>query len=192
MRSPHLMSRADSGLLVIDVQKKLMERIKDRDQIVAGIVRLVEAARILGMPVQATEHYPKGIGPTVPELDCRLPDRAEKLSFSCCGLPEVTGPLESLGVRNVLLAGIETHVCVQQTALDLLAHGFGVYAAVDAIGSSRAIDREVALRRMEHAGVVLTTTEAALFEWIEVAGTPEFKQVLQLITTPDCELLKDG
>ena len=189
MRSPELMSRGDSSLLVIDVQTKLMDKMAERDRIVANIARLVEGAKVLGIPVQATEQYPKGIGPTVPELADRLPLRPEKLTFSCCGLPEVAEQFRSHGVRSVLLAGIETHVCVQQTALDLLAQGFRVYLAADAVGSRKEIDRELGLRRMEQAGVVLTTTEAALFEWTEVAGTPEFKQISKLVTTPDEELL---
>lgn len=192
MRSPDLMSRHDTGLLVIDVQTKLMDKMVHRDRIVAHIVRLIEGAQVLGMLVQATEQYPRGIGSTVPELALRLPRRPEKLHFSCCGLPEVAGGFRSSGVRKVLLAGIETHVCVQQTALDLVAQGFRVYVAADAVGSRVEIDRELALRRMEQAGVVLTTTEAALFEWMEVAGTAEFKRISKLVTTPDAKLLKVG
>jgi nicotinamidase-related amidase len=189
MRSPELMSRADTGLLVIDVQTKLMDKIAERDRIVANTARLVEGAKILGMPVQATEQYPKGIGPTVPELADRLPPRPEKLSFSCCGLPQVADQFRQRGVHKVLLAGIETHVCVQQTALDLVAQGFRVYVAADAVGSRKDLDRDLGLRRMERAGVVLTTTESALFEWTEAAGTPEFKQISKLVTTADSELL---
>ena len=157
MRSPELMSRTDTGLLVIDVQTKLMDKIAERDRIVANIARLADGAKILAMAVQATEQYPKGIGPTVPELADRLPPRPEKLSFSCCGLPEVAEQFRQRGVHKVLLAGIETHVCVQQTALDLLAQGIRVYVAADAVGSRKPTDRELALRRMEQAGVVLTT-----------------------------------
>lgn len=190
MRSPDLMTRRDTGLLVIDVQTKLMDKMQHRDAVVANIARLVDGATILGMPVLCTEQYPKGIGPTVPELIARLPTRPEKLSFSCCGLPEVADQLRSRGAKKVLLAGIETHVCVQQTALDLWSLGFRVFVAADAVCSRRDFDRDIALRRMEQAGVVLTTTEAALFEWTEVAGTPEFKQISKLVTTADAELLK--
>jgi nicotinamidase-related amidase len=189
MRSAELMSRSDTGLLVIDVQTKLMDKIADRNRIVANVARLIDGARILGVPVQATEQYPKGIGPTVPELVERLPVRPEKLSFSCCGLPEVADQFRSRGVQKVLLAGIETHVCVQQTALDLAAHGFRVYVAVDAVGSRRDVDRDVGLRRMERAGVVLTTTESALFEWMERSGIPEFKQISKLVTSSDADVI---
>jgi nicotinamidase-related amidase len=190
MRSPELMTRADTGLLVIDVQTKLMDKVPDRDHVVANVVRLVEGAKVLGIPVQATEQYPKGIGPTVPELAKRLPACPEKLSFSCCGLPEVADQMRRHGLQKVLLSGIETHVCVQQTAMDLMAQGFRVYVAADAVASRNDLDREIGLRRMERAGAVLTTTEAALFEWTERAGTPEFKQISRLVTTPDTDILK--
>lgn len=189
MRSPELMSRSDTGLLVIDVQTKLMDKMPERDQVVANIARLVEGARILGIPMQATEQYPKGIGPTVPELASRLPVRPEKLTFSCCGLPKVAEQFRARGVAKVLLSGIETHVCVQQTALDFIAQGFRVYVAADAVASRKDLDRELGLRRMERAGVVLTTTEAALFEWTERAGTPEFKQISKLVTSTVAEVL---
>lgn len=189
MRSPELMSRNDTGLLVIDIQTKLMDKMADRDGVVANVARLIEGAKILGMAVQATEQYPKGIGPTVPELAERLPARPEKLTFSCCGLPEVAEQFRSRGVQKVLLAGIETHVCVQQTALDLLAQGFRVYVAADAVASRKDLDRELSLRRMDRAGAVLTTTEAALFEWTERAGTPEFKQISRLVTSSDAEVI---
>jgi nicotinamidase-related amidase len=183
------MARSDTGLLVIDVQTKLMDKIPERDRVVANIARLVEGAKVLGVPVQATEQYPKGIGPTVPELVSRLPPCPEKLTFSCCGLPELVDQFRSRGIQKILLAGIETHVCVQQTALDLMAQGFRLYVAADAVASRKELDRDFGLRRMERAGVVLTTTEAALFEWTERAGTTEFKQISKLVTSPDAELL---
>lgn len=181
MRSPNLMSRNDSGLLVIDVQGKLMSKILGGKSIVSNIVKLVESAKILSIPLQATEQYPKGLGLTVPELADLLPARLEKLSFSCGVLPEVTDFFAEKHIRKILLGGVETHVCVQQTALDLASNGFQPYVAVDAVGSRNAIDREQALRRMERSGVILTTTEAALFEWTEKAGTPEFKRISRLI-----------
>jgi nicotinamidase-related amidase len=189
MRNPDLMNRSDTGLLVIDVQTKLMDKMADRDAVVANVIRLIEAAKVLGLPIQATEQYPKGIGPTVPELIDRLPDRPEKLTFSCCGLPAVAERFRARGVCKVLLAGIETHVCVQQTAFDLLAQGFRVYLAADAMASRKPTDRDLALRRMERAGMTITSTEAALFECTEVAGTPEFKQVSRLVITSDAVLL---
>lgn len=185
MRSPQLMSRSDTGLLVIDVQGKLMEKIPGKEGIIRRIGQLIVGAKILGVPVQATEQYPKGLGPTVPELSAELPARLEKLSFSCGEVPEVAAFFKSKNVKKVLLAGVEAHVCVMQTALDLIAQGFQVYLAADAAGSRHAKDLELGLRRMERSGVILTTAEAALFEWTERAGTPEFKQISKLITEGD-------
>jgi nicotinamidase-related amidase len=181
MRSPYLMGRSDSGLLVIDIQERILDKIPGRDVIVSNTVKLVEGAGILNVPVFATEQYPKGLGPTVPELVDRLPAKLEKVSFSCGVLPELIHFFQSKNVKKILLAGIEAHVCVLQTALDLTAQGFQIHIAADAVGSRFEQDKEVALRRLERSGVVLTTAETALFEWTEKAGTPEFKQISRLI-----------
>jgi nicotinamidase-related amidase len=188
-RTPALMSRRDSGLLVIDVQEKLIPLIPGHQRIIWNIGRLLDAAAILSVPTAGTEQYPQGLGALVPELRKRLTDVPEKLAFSCAACAELfaKGPLA--GRDKVLVCGIETHVCVQQTVLDLLGMGLAVYVAVDAVGTRFAIDHEVALKRMDAAGAVLTTTEAAIFELCEVAGTPEFKQISQLIRQPapgDC------
>ena len=189
MRSPELMSRRDSGVLVIDVQAKLMAKMAEADRVIANIIRLVEGARILSIPVEATEQYPKGLGPTVPELAARVPPRPEKLTFSCCGVSGLADRFRTAGASKILLSGVETHVCVLQTGLDLLAAGFKVYVAADAVCSQREQDRALALSRLERSGAVLTTTEAALFEWTEAAGTPEFKEMSRLVTTADASLL---
>jgi nicotinamidase-related amidase len=116
----------------------------------------------------------------VPELAERLGPLPSKLTFSCGGCPGLFTDLEQQGIAKVLIAGIETHVCVQQTALDLLAAGWSVFVAVDAVGSRFDIDHVTALDRMNSAGATLTTTESALFEWCRIAGTPEFKQISKL------------
>ena len=179
-RSPELMSAHDTALLVVDVQQRLVPAIAGHARVVWNVRRLVDGARVLGLPVIATEQYPAGLGPTVPELAERLGPVPAKLSFSCCGCPEAFAPLEQSGVHKLLVCGIEAHVCVQQTVLDLLSAGWRVYVAVDAIGSRFAIDYETALERMDSAGATLTSTEAVLFEWCQVAGTPQFKQISQL------------
>jgi nicotinamidase-related amidase len=179
-RSPELMSANDTALLVVDVQEKLVPAIHDAPRVVWNCRRLVDGAKILGLPVLATEQYPKGLGPTVAELAERLGPATAKLSFSCCGQPEPLEGLRGRGLHKLLVCGIETHVCVQQTVLDLLADGWRVYVAVDAVGSRFEIDHGTALRRMEASGAVVTTSEAALFEWCQVAGTPEFKAISRL------------
>jgi nicotinamidase-related amidase len=188
MRSSRLMSRNDTGLLVIDLQTKLLDKIPHKSNIITKTFQLVEGAKILGVPVFATEQYPKGLGSIVIGLAGRLPHKLEKVSFSCGVLPEVIEYFKSKSVQKILLAGIETHVCVLQTALDLMGQGFLVYLAVDAVGSRHERDGEWALRRLETAGVVLTTAETALFEWVEKAGTSEFKEISRLVIETDEKL----
>lgn len=181
MAHPLQMTAWDTGLLVIDVQEKLMVKIPNADALVRNISFLIDGARLLSLPVQATEQYPKGLGPTVPPLAAKLPDRPAKLTFSCCGIPAVVEGLRTAARPKVVLVGIETHVCVQQTALDLLAQDFRVYIPIDAVSSRYSTDHEVALRRLEKAGCVLTTSESCVFEWCGGAEHPQFKAVSQLV-----------
>ena len=180
-RSPELMSRTDTGLLVVDVQAKLVPLIHDHPTMVFNIDRLIDGAGVLGLPMAVTEQYPQGLGSTIPELAAKLPAAPSKLHFSCGGCPQVFSQLREQGSHKLLVVGMEAHVCVQQTVMDLLTDGWRVYLAVDALGSRGVLDEEIALRRMESAGATLTTTEAALFEWCDVSGTPEFKQISQLV-----------
>ncbi len=180
-RSPELMVPADTALLVVDVQEKLIRLIPGHERIVWNIRRLLDGAEILQVPVLGSEQYPQGLGPTVAELAGRLGAIPAKTAFSCLASSEFAGRLAALDRPKVLLAGIESHVCIQQTALDLLAAGQRVYVAVDAIGARGQLDHDMALRRLETSGATLTTTEAALFEWCQAAGTPEFKRISALV-----------
>jgi nicotinamidase-related amidase len=177
-RSQQLMSADDTALLVVDVQEKLIAVIDGREQVVFNVRRLVEGADVLGLPTVATEQYPKGLGATVAEVAEKLGEIPSKLTFSCLGCPEIFEDLVARGMRKLLVCGLEAHVCVQQTVLDLLSAG---WQAVDAVGSRKELDYRTALGRMASAGAVLTTTEAALFEWCEVAGTEQFKQISRLV-----------
>ena len=180
---PHAtqMSAGDTGLLVVDVQEKLMPLLPNAGAITRNIAFLIDAARLLDVPVQATEQYPQGLGPTVPELARRLPERPDKTAFSCCAIPSVLEGFRLAGRPKIVLAGIEAHVCVLQTALDLLVLDFRVYVAADATGSRYAIDQEIALRRMEQAGAILVTSETVVFEWTGGAGNPRFKEISKLV-----------
>lgn len=180
-RSPELMSRDDTGLLVVDVQDKLVSLIPGNQKLVWNIRRLIDGAKVLGVPATGTEQYPRGLGPMTAVLASRLGELPDKLTFSCGGCPEVFRAFRDAGICKLLVVGIEAHVCVQQTVLDALADGYQVYLAVDAIGARHEIDYQTALRRMESSGAVLTTTEAALFEWCDAAGTSEFKQISALV-----------
>ncbi|HEX3724820.1 MAG TPA: hydrolase [Pirellulales bacterium] len=180
-RSPELMSPADTALVVVDVQEKLIPLVPGHKRIVWNLGRLLDAAEATGLRVLATEQYPQGLGPTVAELAGRLGDIPSKSTFSCAGCEPFVKRLMDAGVDKVIVSGIEAHVCVQQTVLDLLAGGYRVFVPVDAVGSRYAIDYETGLRRMESAGATLTTTEAAMFEWCQVSGTPVFKKISALV-----------
>jgi nicotinamidase-related amidase len=171
----------DGGLLVVDVQERLMALIPDRSAVEANIGRLIRAARALEMPVWATEQYPKGLGPTVASLAALVPDRSAKTMFHCCAIPELVEQLHGRGLRHVTLAGIEAHVCVAQTALELMSQGFRVQVPADAVAARGRLDWEFALRRLERVGATVTTTESAIFEWTESADHPQFKTISNLI-----------
>ena len=181
IRSPELMSREDSLLLVVDVQEKLLPAIGEAKRIEWNIRRLIDGAKLLGVPLIATEQYPQGLGATVSSLRERIEHRPAKKTFSCAGCEKGMEGIVAAGRAKILVVGIETHVCVQQTALDLVAAGYRVYLAVDAIGSRAALDHDTALRRLEAAGLTLTTTESALFEWCATAAAPEFKSISALV-----------
>ncbi len=181
MPHPTQMSSGDTGLLVIDVQEKLIPRIQRADLLVQNIAFLIDAAKLLGVPAQVTEQYPRGLGKTIPELASRLPAAPEKLAFSCCAIPSVIEFFRQEARPKLLLAGIEAHVCVQQTALDLLALDFRVYIAADAVGSRYDDDRHYALQRLQQAGCILTTAESAVFEWTGGSNHPQFKAMSKLV-----------
>ena len=176
-----LLARSDSVLVVVDVQERINAVMADQAHL-ARIAALVEACTLLGVPVVATEQYPKGLGPTVSELAQRLPGPPlVKDTFSCAREPTVRTALEATGRRQAIVVGIEAHVCVLQTAIDLAAAGFQVHVPHDAVSSRRAVDKEWALERMAAAGVAVTTTESALFELLERCGTDDFKAVSRMI-----------
>ncbi len=180
-RSPELMGRADSALLVVDVQSKLLAAIADHQELIWNIRRLIDAAKLLGIPVAGTEQYPQGLGSTVPELASRLGPMPSKRMFSCRECQAIFDSWQARNITKILVVGTETHVCVQQTVLDLLAAGFRLYVATDAVRSRFDTDYRVALKRMDSSGAVLTTTEAVMFEWCETASATEFKQISQLV-----------
>jgi nicotinamidase-related amidase len=181
-RSPHLLSRDSSALMVVDIQEKLLPAIEASDRVIAKSGQLIQAADILGVPVLVSEQYPKGLGNTTQDLDVSTATLVEEKSmFSCRGCPKILSWLEEQAIQTVLLCGIEAHVCVAQTAFDLMAAGLTVHVAVDAVGSRDSIDRETAINRMSLHGIVTTTAEAAIFEWCETSSATEFKQISSLV-----------
>ncbi|HVR76667.1 MAG TPA: hydrolase [Planctomycetota bacterium] len=186
IHSSGLLEPAATALLVVDVQERFRAALPGFDSMLRGAVRLVRAFRLLGLPVLVTEQYPKGLGSTVEELRQVLdpgsgkPEIPEKTAFSSLGCEGLSATLQGTGARCVLVCGIEAHVCVSQTVHGLLAAGYDVHVATDAIDSRHATDRETALRRMERAGATLTTTEMAAFELLRDARHPRFKEVQEL------------
>ncbi|MFO8013166.1 MAG: hydrolase [Phycisphaerae bacterium] len=177
-----MLTRDEAVLMVVDVQGKLARLMHEADALFDNLSRLVRGATVLEVPVLATEQNPKGLGPTVEEVRPHLPSEPiPKMAFSCCGEPAVVEALEATGRRQVLLAGIETHICVYQTARDLLARGREVHVVADAVSSRSPRNRDVGLAKMRAAGAEVTSVETALFEMLEVAEGPAFKQILTIV-----------
>jgi nicotinamidase-related amidase len=172
----------NTALVVVDVQEKLMAAMSHRAEVVAGSDKLLRAARALNVPALVTLQYVKGLGPLCPELteSAAGAPTFEKMTFSCCGVDAFANALKDLRRQRVILCGVETHVCVQQTAIDLMNAGYFVYVCADAVCSRRDTDRDVALERMRDCGAVITTVESAIFEMLREAGTPQFKACLPL------------
>lgn len=168
---------AQSVLLIIDIQEKLLPVIHEKDQVLENALWMTRLANLLEIPLMVSEQYPKGLGGTVPELRKELPADAvrEKTSFSCMG-----GCLNGLSGNDrnqVILCGIETHVCVLQTALDFLAEGKDVFIVDEAVGSRRSRDKELALERMKAEGARIVSREMVAFEWLRGASHPQFRTV---------------
>jgi len=178
-----LLSPERSALVVVDVQERLAPAVHASDRVVHNVGVLLQAADRLGVPVLVTEQYPKGLGHTVGPLKERLPDGAvvEKIHFSACGEPGFVERLDSLGRDQIVLTGMEAHVCVLQTALGLRSLGRTVYIVADATSSRTPGNAELGIERMRENGVEIVTTEMAVFEWMQRAGTPEFKALSALI-----------
>ena len=178
---PRLLDRNDTALLVIDVQERIDGVMADQSHR-PRLAVLVDACRTLEVPIVATEQNPKGIGPTVDDLATLLPDSAiVKMTFSCAREPEARQAVRATERRQILVTGIEAHVCVLQTAIDLLGEGLEVHVPHDAVNSRRPTDKRWALHRMAAAGAIITSTESALFELLERCGTDDFKAVSKLV-----------
>jgi len=182
-----LMDKDRSQLLIVDMQERLLPAMSDADDVMKACERLVRGAQTLDLPITVSEQYPKGLGPTVEPLRQTLGNSAtvmEKVEFSCFRNAAIRDRLEELrrkGRPQVVVGGIEAHVCVLQTALDLATQGFETYVAADAIGSRLKESRKFAMGRMLHANVSVVNTEMALFEWVGKAGSPEFKEIQALV-----------
>ena len=183
IRHKTILQKNSTGLLIIDIQERINAVMKYRDQVIENTVKLIKGFQVFNLPIFVTEQYPEGLGSTEPQIVEALhqPDVIQKMTFSCCGAPSLMEQLQDKNIQQIVICGIETHVCVQQTVLDLLEQNFQVYLIRDAISSRKKPDHKTAIERMRQAGVIVTTTEAVLFELLEESGGAEFKKIYQII-----------
>ena len=177
------LSAEKSLLLVVDIQQGFVGHIPELDRVIEKSIIMIEAARLLELPIMVTQQYPKGLGQTVPQLQELLTDCPcyDKVAFSCCGDDTIRRAIRDTGRTQIILVGIETHVCVAQTCFDLLDMNLLPYVIADAVDSRRPTDRDIALQRLNNTGVIVTTAEAAILEMTVSSKYPAFKAISKLI-----------
>lgn len=177
------MNQKDTVIVSIDFQERLVPAMVDSKPMIEEAVKLLKGANILGIPVLFTQQYTRGLGDTVPEIKGVCPEFSyiEKQSFSVAGAKEFCERLDELKPKNIIIIGIETHICVLQSALDLLDEGFNVLVAADCVSSRKRFDKEIALGRLQAKGVELLTVEAALFQLLSSMENPDFRKISKLI-----------
>ena len=182
-KQPGILNRDKAGLLIIDVQRKLNAVMTDGEKLIKAISTLIEGCKAIGVPILYTEQYPEGLGTTEPALCELLGDNPPltKMYFSSCRDTDLITRLRDKHIEQIILTGMETHICVLQTALDLVAHNFQIFVALEAVTSRKQLDRDVALERLRQNGVIITTVESILFELLETASATEFRKVQKLI-----------
>lgn len=173
----------DSLLIIVDIQERLVNAL-DKDVVVKRAAALTAAAKILSVPILATEQYPKGLGETVPQIKQYFTESTktfEKTSFSIIKEPEIFEAVKNYGKKQILICGIETHICVHQTAADLLEEGYDVYVVKDACASRNKYEFKQGVERMQENGAKITCLEIVLFEWLKSSKHPNFKEIQNLI-----------
>lgn len=175
--------KEDTAAIGIDIQERLYSLINEHDKLTNNIVRLINGLKSLGIPFIVTQQYTKGLGRTIQLVKEAIGDftHIEKQSFSCCGDEVFLNTLQNTGKKNIILMGIESHVCVLQTALDLLENGYQPVLIEDCVGSRFPNDKKIAIERMRRAGAIISTYESILFELTEVSGTEQFKVISKIV-----------
>ncbi len=186
VRHPYILSREQLALVVIDMQEPFLGVMHDRERLTANVRLLIETAGTLAVPILPTTQYAKRMGGVAPEITQSFRDFVvhaplDKICFSCAGADDFLNSLASLNRRQVLLCGVETHICVSQTALDLIQQGYQVHVAADALSSLNLEKHNIIIERMRDSGVLPCAAEAAAYELLQEAGTPEFKAILKLV-----------
>ncbi len=173
----------NAALVIVDVQGRLATLMYDKDEFFQNMVNIIEGAKILEIPVLWNEQLPDKLGPTIPEIKEILSDKSPlvKKTFSCCGNPDFVAALDETGRKQLLLTGMETHVCVYQTALDLIEAGYEVYLVADCVSSRTAENKEIGIQAIRDLGAKITSIEMAFFEMLKVAEGAKFKQIIKII-----------
>ena len=176
-----LLDKENTCVILVDLQEKLTPKVQDAQRVISKCDWILRIAKECNIPILITEQYPKGLGSTLAPLNTAVPheDVIAKIHFSCWKNEEFKKKLKHIGKKQCVLIGIETHVCILQTALDLKGAGFQVFTVVDAVSTRDPKDHKYGLKRMAANGVELITSEMAVFEWLERADTPLFKNVIQ-------------
>jgi len=183
MNIPAPLAAENTVIVAIDFQERLFPVMNAKEKLLQNVVKLLKGAAALEIPVIVTEQYPKGLGPTIPEIRALIPDMKpiEKVCFSCCDNDAFTGALEFLKRKQVLIAGIEAHICVYQTAMALARKGYEVQAISDCVSSREPENKALAVAKMGALGVLPTSAEMALFELLKVAQGDKFKQISNIV-----------
>lgn len=186
VRHPHILRREDTLLVVVDMQEPFLRGVHDAERLLANVQLLIQASAILNVPVLPTVQYAERMGGVVPEVTQAFPDfdscvPVDKMCFSCAGAEGFLEEIASFDRRQILLCGVETHICVSQTALDLVSQGYQVHVAADAVSSRSLEKHKLGMERMRDSAVLPCAAEAAVYELLREAGTPEFKSILALV-----------
>jgi len=178
-----MLTKENAVLVIVDVQPNLLGVIHEKEALTSSLVKLVKGAKALDIPIIVTEQYPERLGETIPEIASLVPEviAIPKLSFSCCREKAFTMALKAIGRRQILLTGIETHICVYQTARDLICNDYEVEIVADCVSSRKLSDREIGLKKMLDKGAAITSVETALFELLRIAEGPVFKEISKIV-----------
>ncbi|MEE9496704.1 MAG: hydrolase [Desulfobacterales bacterium] len=178
-----MITTENTALVLIDVQEKLVPAMHDKEALLNNLKKMVKGARILGLPILLTEQNPAGLGPTVPEIAELLPEEkpVSKFSFSSCGTEQFIEELKAVNRQNILIVGMEAHVCVYQTAADLVNLNYDVQVVADAVASRTLENKKIGLEKSKAAGAGITSTEIALFELVKIAKGDKFKEIIKIV-----------
>ena len=181
-KNPSILLPERSALLIIDIQERILKVIRKNEKLVENVLKLIKGAKILNIPIYFTEQYPQGLGHTLGSIHNEINSSAfQKISFSCRGADNLFMTLKDNSLNQIIVAGVESHVCVQQTVLDLLENSFQVNLVTNAVSSRTKGDYKTSLRRMEKEGAILSTVESVLFELLHKSGTNTFKSISKII-----------